>query len=53
MTLQVEQFRHLMNAINPCDLGRADYIALLALARRIPIPKQRGGGRGECSRRSA
>lgn len=35
----VEQLRHLLAMVNPEHLGRADYLALLALARKIPQRK--------------
>lgn len=42
----VEQLRNLLTLVDPERLGRADYLALLALARKIPQRKTAGGG--EC-----
>ena len=44
MTHHVEQLRTLLSLVNPEQLSRYDYLALLSLARRIPHHENSGGG---------
>lgn len=45
MQHHVDQLRMLLTVVNPAHLGKADYLALLSLARAIPAANTAGGGR--------